>query len=94
MSAIKLGLSALNGPVSQLPPRRFAAINPTTTVEEALSEAIALTLSVSSILGALTTSMKSTRACMPWRLLQRWLATWLTPRSTPCVRRPSAAPIC
>ncbi|HBP0045284.1 TPA: hypothetical protein L5P36_006120 [Pseudomonas aeruginosa] len=31
-------------------------INPTTTVEEALSEAIALTLSVSSILGALTTS--------------------------------------
>ncbi|AMA40798.1 TPA: hypothetical protein L5A14_006523 [Pseudomonas aeruginosa] len=31
-------------------------INPTTTVEEVLSEAIALTLSVSSILGALTTS--------------------------------------
>ncbi|HHG5298905.1 TPA: hypothetical protein ACPWNB_001621 [Pseudomonas aeruginosa] len=63
MSAIKLGLSALNGPVSQLPPRRFAAINPTTTVEEALSEAIALTLSVSSILGALTTSDEE-HACL------------------------------
>ncbi|EOE3928911.1 hypothetical protein ACKF40_006632 [Pseudomonas aeruginosa] len=56
MSALKLGPAVLNGPASQLPPRRFAAINPTTTVEEALSEAIALTLSVSSILGALTTS--------------------------------------
>ncbi|HEB0591895.1 hypothetical protein [Pseudomonas aeruginosa] len=38
-------------------------INPTTTVEEALSEAIALTLSVSSILGALTTSDEE-HACL------------------------------
>lgn len=58
MSAVwnKPQSSALKAPISQLPPRRFAVINPTTTVEEALSEAIALTLSVSSILGALTTS--------------------------------------
>ncbi|WP_226917196.1 hypothetical protein [Pseudomonas aeruginosa] len=56
MSAIKLGLSALKGPVSPLPPAGFAAIHPTTTVEEALSAATALTSSVSSILGALTTS--------------------------------------
>ncbi|YP_001293388.1 hypothetical protein PPF10_gp044 [Pseudomonas phage F10] len=57
MSAVwnKPQSSALKAPISQLPPRRFAAISPTTTVEEALSEAIALTLSVSSILGALTT---------------------------------------
>ncbi|MGK8787909.1 hypothetical protein ACRS7P_06095 [Pseudomonas aeruginosa] len=54
MSAVwnKPQSSALKAPISQLPP----VINPTTTVEEALSEAIALTLSVSSILGALTTS--------------------------------------
>ncbi|EOD8924583.1 hypothetical protein OD771_19290 [Pseudomonas aeruginosa] len=58
MSAVwnKPQSSALKAPISQLPPRRFAVINPTTTVEEALSEAIALTLSVSSILGAPTTS--------------------------------------
>ncbi|MCU8860338.1 hypothetical protein OE517_31150 [Pseudomonas aeruginosa] len=48
--------SALKAPVSPLPPAGFAAIHPTTTVEEALSAATALTSSVSSILGALTTS--------------------------------------
>ncbi|WP_411387801.1 hypothetical protein [Pseudomonas aeruginosa] len=36
MSAIKLGLSALKGPVSPLPPAGFAAIHPTTTVDAAL----------------------------------------------------------
>ncbi|HCG1255983.1 hypothetical protein [Pseudomonas aeruginosa] len=58
MSAVrnKPQSSALKAPISQLPPRRFAAITPTTTVEEALSEAIGLTGSVSSILGALNTS--------------------------------------
>ncbi|MBG7375183.1 hypothetical protein I5G56_05345 [Pseudomonas aeruginosa] len=65
MSAVwnKPQSSALKAPISQLPPRRFAVINPTTTVEEALSEAIALTLSVSSILGALTTSDEE-HACL------------------------------
>ncbi|EPK6005477.1 hypothetical protein L4505_001671 [Pseudomonas aeruginosa] len=58
MSAVwnKPQSSALKGPVSPLPPAGFAAIRPTTTVEEALSTATALTASVSSILGALTTS--------------------------------------
>ncbi|MEQ0880257.1 hypothetical protein ABLS49_09035 [Pseudomonas aeruginosa] len=63
MSALKLGLSALKAPVSPLPPAGFAAIHPTTTVEEALSAATALTSSVSSILGALTTSDEE-HACL------------------------------
>ncbi|HCK3377186.1 TPA: hypothetical protein NZK17_001216 [Pseudomonas aeruginosa] len=63
MSALKLGLSALKGPVSPLPPAGFVAIRPTTTVEEALSTATALTASVSSILGALTTSDEE-HACL------------------------------
>ncbi|MGA4815427.1 hypothetical protein ACPA9J_10175 [Pseudomonas aeruginosa] len=63
MSAIKLGLSALNGPVFSFRREDSQRLTRPTTVEEALSEAIALTLSVSSILGALTTSDEE-HACL------------------------------